>query len=340
MVPLPSLPVGGVYAGGLVVLALGHLVEGRTLAKARRVMFVALLVGAGIVTLGSARSPQIDVFEMQWRGAQLLLAGENPYTVLRVLDTDPAAAHRLVPFTYPPLQLLLVTLSVAITGDPRPVTLLALIAATLLLLLDSDTDVPDDAPAWAVAGTPSVLLMVEAGFVDVVPLGLFVAGVVLVRRGHLSSGAVLFGLCASAKQPMVVLLPLLPLIPSFTREHVVTALCVALLPWLPFFAWDPSGLFESTVRYNLTHAPRADALTLSNLVGWQIPSSLGFVLGAMVAWGAYRSLPRSLGAFVATVALVLALVFLCAWQAFANYWFLCAGLAATAAWCEARGRPA
>lgn len=104
---------------------------------------VATLATAAVFAylLRHASSPRIDVFLLQQRGAQLLLAGQNPYSALYQNPYDPVETtaffghytSTLDHYPYPPLSLLLTTLCYALFGDVRWLFLLCHLAVAAVL---------------------------------------------------------------------------------------------------------------------------------------------------------------------------------------------------------------
>jgi hypothetical protein len=225
----------------------------------------------------------------------------------------------------------------------------ALVAAALALLLATPAGGPGaaaDAPALSLMAGSSVFFVLEQSWVDSTGLGLLAAGTVLVQRRRCMAGALVLGLAAATKQPLVVALPLLGLLPGLSRRHLAGAAAAAATPWLLFAVADLRALFASTVAYLAALPPRPDALTLrvflADRLGLDAPAGVGVALAACFAVAAYRMRPpvkattatASCALFAATLACVLTSLFLFGKMAFANYYFLVAGLFALAAACS------
>jgi hypothetical protein len=155
------------------------------------------------------------------------------------------------------------------------------------------------------------------------------------RGGRCTAAAILFGLAFAAKQPMVWLIPLLALLPGFTRRHWMVALGTLTASVLPFILWDWQALYDANVRFLVQQPPRPEALTLLNWFylqsGLLPPTAIGPIMAATAAAVAVWRMPRSVTSLTLTATVVLALLFAFSKIAYANYYFLVAGLAALTA---------
>ena len=336
--PVPSvalLPVG-VFALTLTYLARTH----RPLVNHLRFgVLVFLTAATGAQVIAASPQPRIDVFAFQTRGADELLSGYNPYATVSVMDSNPDLEEELsVPYTYPPVQLLATTLARLVGGDVRWAMLVALLLAGVAARQAARRRAPDapdfvhDAPALILFGGPIIALVIEQSWVDLVPLGLLSAALwaLTVERGWLA--AVVFGLALAAKQPLVLLFPLLWFLPGFGWRKVLVAAGTAMATVVPFVIWDAGAFFHGTVAYFVAAPPRGDALTLSNMIrfrfGWAPGELLGLSAALLVGAVARSRLRRSSATFVLLGSLALMLVFLTGRLAFTNYYFLLSGMTA------------
>ncbi|HSN29888.1 MAG TPA: glycosyltransferase 87 family protein [Kofleriaceae bacterium] len=324
-VPLATLVIAATYA----------LPAKRPLAIARFGALIALGTWLAISIVSTSPHPDIDVFDMQTRGADDLLAGYDPYTTVSVTDTNDRSLA--VPYTYPPVQLIITTLARATTGDVRFAMAVMLLLAALgarMALRDRD-DLLRDGVALLVIGGPVTAFVLDQALVDVVPLGLMGAAVWAWSSEKRTFAAVLFGLTFAAKQPLVLGFPLLLLLPGFGKKQLAIALGVAAAITLPFLAWDPSGFLRGTVRYFIDLAPRSDALTVTNLIERRFGHSPGQLLGAasalLVCTLLWRRVERGLAAMLSLLTIALLCMFATGKIAFCNYYFLLSGLAAMVA---------
>lgn len=299
---------------------------------------VCVLVGGWIVVHVSPQ-PAIDVWHLQQDGARLLSIGENPYPVVAVEDTGskPAGA---VPYAYPPLQLYATLPAFLLGGDVRYTMVLAVVVAGcairgIALRARRMPALAQDAPALALWLSPKLFLILEQAWVDVVGLALVCCAVWAYRGGRRTAAAILFGLAFAAKQPMVWLIPLLALLPGSTRRRWMLALGTMAASVLPFILWDWQALYDANVRFLVQQPPRPEALTLLNWfylqTGLLPPTAIGPFLAAAAAAVAVWRMPRSVTSFALAATVVLAVLFAFSKIAYANYYFLVAGLAALTA---------
>jgi len=319
-----------------LVLAATYLVPVRTqLATARFVVLCLLVVWLAIDIFSSSPHPHIDVFDMQTQGADVLMHGRDPYATVIVADSNDGSLE--VPYTYPPVQLVVTTLARAATGDVRFAMVLMLILAAVgarMALRDGDPLLRDSVALIVLAG-PITAFVLDQAWVDIVPLGFAGAAAWAWSSGKRTAAAVLFGLAFASKQPLVIGFPLLLLLPGFGRKQLAVALGVAVAITLPFFAWGPGDFLRGTVEYFVRLAPRSDALTVSNLVKLRFGHAPGELLGAasalLICAAVWKRVERSLATLFVLLTVALLCFFATGKIAFMNYYYLLAGLAAIAA---------
>lgn len=305
------------------------------IAGARFVVLCVLVVWLANDIFSSSPHPQIDVFDMQTQGADDLLAGRDPYASVSVSDSNDRSL--VVPYTYPPVQLLVTTAARAVTGDVRFAMVLMLIVAALgarMALRDGDPLLRDCFALLMFAG-PTTAFVLDQAWVDLVPLGFAGAATWAWSSGKRTAAALLFGLTFAAKQPLVIGFPMLTLLPGFGRKHFASAFGAAAAVTLPFFAWNPGAFLRGTVHYFVDLAPRSDALTVSNLVNTRFGYAPGELLGAscalLICAVVWKHVERSLSTMLVLLTVCLLCFFATGKIAFMNYYFLLAGLAAIAA---------
>ena len=316
--------------------------SGPVLAAVRFAAIVALGAVLGAQVIHASPDPPIDVFALQRDGADALLAGRNPYASVAVTDTNPWLAQpRTVPYTYPPVQLAMTTLARAVAGDVRWAMVAALIVAAIAARQAARRIAPEapplqhDAPALVVLGGPLTAFVIEQAWVDPVSLGLLALGLWAVAARRAGLAAIVLGVACASKQPLALLVPLLALVPGFTRRHVAIALAAGGATVLPFVIWDPAAFWRGAVHYFVALPVRSDALTLSNLIrrrfGWAPGELAGLAAGGVAVAALWRRLPRADASFALLAGLVLCSLFLFGRLAFANYYFFLSGLVALGA---------
>ena len=309
---------------------------------------LALHLALGIWTVRSRPEPQIDVFAFQQEASRALGAGENPYRVAMPNIYDAEEAARLYApgwtdggrlrfgFPYPPLSLLL-AFPGYLLGDHR---LAQAVAATLagaaIAFLARGRMGPLAAALFLF--TPRGFYVLEMGWTEpfaVLLFALFLQAAVRAPRGR----PWLLGALLSAKQYLVVLAPLLPLLAPWglparrLPRLALQALGVAATIALPFVLWDPRAFYTSVVAVHLAQPYRPDSLTYLALLPDEAARALSFLpllaaCGAIVL--ALRRGPRTPSGFAAAAGLTLLAFFSCSKQAHANYYYLAIGVLAAA----------
>jgi hypothetical protein len=320
-----SLALGAVLLAGVVVPR----------ASIRAALAAALTISAlqGVAVIVRSPSPKIDVFVIEREGARALLAGKNPYSASYKNPYDPDETRAffgderttLDAYPYPPLSLYATTASQALGGDPRWVLLAAQLAAALIL--------------WLIAlrtGHPPWLALGVAGLWLLHPRGLFVleqawsesllaCALVCLTYALVCENAVAIALALGAslalKQYAVLLVPLVrarirPILAAFVLAAAVT---------LPLLWRDPRAFLDDVILFQLRQPFRMDALSFPALVawatGWHSPAFLAPVAAAGVIAATWRK-----SRFALASALTLCALFLCAKQAFCNYYWLASAL--------------
>ncbi len=345
---LPWIRIASLASLASYVPFLGARVESSAIRTVRFAGFAVLLLALGVLAIATDPAPPIDVWAIQTRGVDLLLAGKNPYVWAAVPDTDPENDFT-VPYVYPPTALYAGVLGKLLGGDVRYAMLLAVFASGFALRAvargisrsRAGADFPsilEDAPALFFWQSPIVLFVIELAWIDPiqvflvsVALALHVAGAAETR----TLAAVVLGVAISSKQSMFWLFPLGGIVLGFDRRRWLWSALAALVPVVPFFVWDPRALFDACFRFLSALPPRRDALTFTNAL-WQwlgvsLPSAAAFVLAAIAVGHACLRRSRSPAGFAEAAVLAYFAFFLFNRWAFANYWFLVGGLCSLAA---------
>jgi hypothetical protein len=310
--------------------------------------FALIVLVSGLGVLRASPAPDIDVWTIQTRGAEALLAGENPYATVTVPDTDPEATFT-VPYVYPPTALYAGVLGLLTVGDVRGAPILWILITGLALRAicggRGNAAAPAlvrDAPALLVWQTPLLYLVIERAWLDPLQLALISVGVwAFVARGPMLA-AVVLGFAASSKQSMFWLVPLAALVLGLRPRHWGAMAAAGALPVLPFLIWDFRALKYANFDFMTSLSPRSDALAVAVFVqrnfGVSFPHQVSFLLTLVVVGVACLKV-RGAAAFGTALTLGYLVFFLFNRWAFANYYFLVGGLAALAAAASAR-RPA
>jgi hypothetical protein len=332
---------------------------------ARFALLGACLLFAGIDVIRASPEPGIDVWTIQQRGAEVLLAGQNPYVAATVPDTDPETDFT-VPYVYPPLAVLVGALGRAGGGDVRFAHLgMLLVSGWALRRIargrarttpggenEALPSLLEDAPALFLWQWPPVFMILDRAWIDPLQVMLVTLVVAAWLAGRRTAAAIALGLLASSKQSMFWILPLALLLfpPRAEWRRWVLAGVAAIAPLVPFVVWDLPRMRFALFDFMSALPPRTDGLCFTSFVrrafGLGFPTQLGFVFAALVvaatlvrapAEGGPASPARAghfaLGALVA----YFVFFFFNRW-AFANYYFLLAGFAALTAATAIRAR--
>jgi hypothetical protein len=337
---------GALIAGAALVVSYATMFRGEDPTWVRHARFgliAAAILLMGIDTIAASPAPEIDVWTVQQRGAEVLSTGGNPFEEVRLHDTGPRTADD-VPYVYPPLHLIVSSVAWNLLGDVRYAMVLAVVlagfAARALARKTGGDRLPavlQDAPALLIWFTPCLPFILEQAWIDPIPIALFSALTLCAERKWL--GAVLAGLVIGTKQTMVLVVFPLALAFGFgIAQWAVVAVFIAL-PIAPWAMWNFAAWKHSNFDFLNALPVRDDALTL---VTWAkkrlkltIPPVTGFLgAAATLAWATWSAWRRhrpalEQAALVAVVTMTSFFVFN-KW-AFANYYFTLLSLAALAA---------
>jgi hypothetical protein len=316
-----------------------RLPRGERMNMVRFGAFALLTLLACFETMRLVPHPPIDVWEVQMKGAEALVAGANPFEVVAVRDTAPGVVRDNVPYVYPPLQILL-TIPSALIGDVRLTMIAGALIAGFALRTIAKTALPNasalviDAPALMVWLAPKFFLIIEQSWIDPVQLALITVTTALAFRGRMWTAAVLLGLTLASKQTMFwVVLVAIPHF-RFDVRQLALAAAVAAATVIPFAAWNFPALRYANFGFVNGLPERPEALSFiqwsRRVLGVVLPHRIGFVLAFVAAAVPYvrRGPIERFG--VALLVTYFAFFTFNRW-AFANYYFTIGGLAAMAA---------
>lgn len=296
---------------------------------------VVTVAAIGFVFIASPPEPTIDVQLINRAGADALASGENPYVVATAPDTNPYAEEgsEFTGYVYPPMALVLFSLSDWFLGDPRWVSAIAIVLFVILLARPWAYRSRAASAALLVlalmyAVQPGLGLILRYSWTEPIALPFLLAGAMMWQRKPWLS-AVMFGLGFATKQYFVLVFPLLLFWNDddrWKRAGIVTAVAAATV--LPFAALDPVAYWNATIAPSFATAPRPDSTNLVGL-GIEFPDWVALAVPLLVALWLGRRGGKG-ASFLAAVAAVMATSFMLGFQAFANYWFLIVALAPSA----------
>ena len=291
-----------VAAPGYGIGALAAWVMSRRAAgiRARAILAVAVFAAVAVVpTLAQAgaRSEtatadvKSDVLVVE-QAAATLLEGRNPYALVHddgPLARWPAWAQNHFPY-------LAATIAAGVPralAGPEPWTDARLLSLALALAVAVPSILWSGASAeWRlraflvlfvlVTGAP---LVVTSGK-EVVILGLLIASLVALRRGHPSVSGFTVGSAAAMHQLAWVVLPFFAFLPprSGGRRVIAIGAGIAIAAVVPFLAWDADAFVEDAVLFPLGFGQPADAspFTPGGLLATVLPDSRWPMIVAIV----------------------------------------------------------
>ena len=357
LAPLRALEVISIVLLFTYLPFLGKTSDSQIVRNARFAAFSAIVLATGIAIIHISPAPIIDVWDLQMHGAKALLRGENPYVTVAVPDTTPDPhPFPLVPYVYAPGTLYAGAIGLLMGGDVRYAMLIAVIAtgAALRVVAHQRSDgagsglpsLVEDAPALFVWLMPLLAFIIELSWIDPVQLMLIcLAGTAAVRK-RLAVSAAVIGLAVVSKQSMFWLVPLAAFALGFRQREWLVMLATVALGFAPFAIGNFHALKHNTVDFLLALNPRDDALCVAvwykSTFGATFPTAISTLTAAAVVVATIlraraidpldpRAPTQRAALFGCAVALTYFTFFFFAKWAFANYYFLVAGLAALAA---------
>jgi hypothetical protein len=298
---------------------------------------LVLFAAVNVLAVLYAPPPNVDVWSFQQTAAELLLAGENPYSHLypNIYDNEDNYGERLLvdgkirSFPYPPLSLAFVAPG-RFLGDVRWSFLAAMLLGPVLLMYAARKQ---GLPKGSRAELLAIAFLAN-------PLNPFIARQSWTEPLLALSATLLIGACAtrsrwtwlaaacvlaSKQYGFLVLVPFW--IAGYLRTlHVVLAALAAALTFVPFLIWDMEGVVWGSLWFHVYNAFRPDALSvpalLNEAMGWTLPSWIGFAAAGLVALVSVLGPGKSLSRSTLSAAAVLLAFFLFGKNAFCNYYWL------------------
>ncbi len=220
--------------------------------------------------------PYVDVWYQLNRAAELLIAGESPYSTLFPDFYRGTAWYGFdVPgFSYPPAVLLTSVAAHASGVDVRFVLSGMTIAAALLVArIASRAGWPNGTASLLAVSyifTPRFGHVIVNGYSEPICGFLLALSVFLFQRGHMRLGFLIGGLFATSKQYLLVVLPMFALNTASLAQLVALGLGAVGL-YLPWVFHEPGELWRAVFQVHIDRPARKDALTLS---AWRINHNL------------------------------------------------------------------
>jgi hypothetical protein len=361
---LRALQVASLLLLGTYLPFLGARIEPRVMRRARFFAFGALAFASGVIVIRLSPAPIIDVWDLQMRAAKALLRGENPYVTVTAPLTCPQweeAGFTQNPYCYLPGALYVGVIGLLTGNDVRYAMLFAIMAAGAALgaiprspgsclgQANSSAGEPrvslvEDAPALFLWLMPSLFFILEMAWLDPVSLACVCIAVAAYLGGRPLLCAAAIGCALASKQPMFWLVPLAAFAFRLRPRDWIVAAGVCAVLVLPFAFANFGALKYATFDFQKMLPPRDDALGAAvwckRVLYKTLPVSVAFSLAAAVV-GAAALRARAIGPpgdvvqrgrlFAQAAALTYFTFFFFSARAFANFYFLVAGLASLAA---------
>jgi uncharacterized membrane protein len=307
---------------------------------------IATLIAARVSVLFISPHPVIDVWTSSVKAVNYFLSGANPYA--GQYDDIYGGRYAYFPsFPYLPAFLLWASGWAAVFGGGHDVRISLVIAEALtvvpVVLLYRRLQVArplavTTALAWL--AMPASLFIVEQSWIDPLMIFFFAVTFWALEDERPVAAGIGLALACGVKQYAPLAAVLIAIYawrklgrPRAVRAGIAFGVVTAAL-FLPFLAWDPQAFIRSVVSAWSDQAPRPDSLSLpamvielENLVTLEAMRSsyAPFVLATPIVWAgtAWWLWRRPTLRFVhlsLAITACYALIFLCAKQAFANYW--------------------
>lgn len=290
----------------------------------RPAWFVVLSLAAatGIVTIVLINDPNIDVWVILQQSGSGLLHGKDMYRQHWVGSTGlqnvypylPASTLLLAPFRW-------------LLGDVRYGLLIASLGGAWLLQRFGAARIA--ALPALIFVVPGWVYLVNRSWTEPLLVVLLAAAILAIRSGRTTLAVVALALALASKQPVVLLLPLFALWPSFGVRRAAGSAGLAILVVAPWIIAGPSAFWHDAVHANLSLGAETKALNLQALllrhnvtVGFWFLAVFVVAAYAVVLWRA----PRTPSGLALGCAVVMWAFDLANSQTFFNHYILPIGL--------------
>ena len=321
-----------------IIISVVVFVGGRTASRLFHwsivVITLAVTLIVGLNHLSAVEHLGLDVYFLHVAAADAIADGLNPYTdAVEVPDGAPTAVESdvITGYVYPPVTAISYAIGHWVFSDPRFTSLIAWMAFLALIGITGIRGRTRRGLLVMVlmASIPGWPLVLRAAWTE--PLGLALLGAAFSLWNAATKSGLLVGLALASKQYFAVTAPLLllhrdkgSLVRSvLTGIVIVATIGVAII-------WGPSAFWTAAVEFHTSTPARPDSVNLVGLgalfnLSWDPPTILPLTVGLLVAVvTGLRSHTRR--RFMLALGLTLSSSFLVSSQAFANYWFLVAGV--------------
>ena len=335
-------PPGWLFlASGLVWLALGFgWLRLRSVTAARRTIYIVCLVITGVIGaihIASAAGVGFDVLFFHEAAADAIADGVSPYSdAVQVPNGSPDSDEFIVGYPYPPISALAYSTSDWAFGDPRWTSLVGWLIVLGVLGARSLQTKGDDLSLGIMlvsASIPAWPLVLTTGWTESVSMALLALAAATWARPAVSGA--LSGFFLGSKQYLAVAAPLFVAnrLPDRWKRAVWAGIGV-VVSFVPVLFWGVPEFIDAAIRFHLEAPARPDGSSIVGLlavfdVDWAPPTWILVVAVIAIVLAVWRFVTGA-SSWLAAIGVTLTVALFLSGQAFTNYWFLVAGVAALA----------
>lgn len=322
-----------------LALGLGWLLLRSAVSARRSIYFLCLAITAalGAVHVVSAAGVGFDVLFFHEAAADALADGVSPYSdAVQVPNGAPDSDEFIVGYPYPPISALAYSASDWAFGDPRWTSLIGWLIVLGVLGARSWRADGGDQPLGTMliaASIPAWPLVLTTGWTESVSVALLALTVLTWARPGVSGA--MSGFFLGSKQYLVAAAPLLVANKLPDRwKRAVWAVLAAVVSFVPVLIWGVPDFIDAAIRFHLETPARPDGSSIVGVlavfgVDWAPPTWIMVVAVGGIVLALWRLIADA-SSWLAAIGVTLAVALFLSGQAFTNYWFLIAGVAALA----------
>ncbi|MHA2098478.1 MAG: hypothetical protein ACW99A_07310 [Candidatus Kariarchaeaceae archaeon] len=251
----------------LIVLIFSYALEDKELGrfgKIRFILILGVLFRIKFYTILSFPNPIIDVWDALTLGPANLLEGKNPYTQ----SYPPNTFHSGETFFYPPGLLLFFTPIRIIDQDARYMLLIIEFMIALLIYIKAGKNTNGELLSLTLLVLPFSYFFLHYGWTE--PILVFVLAILIFwgdKPDALKWRPFVFGILATLKQPMWLLMPFYAVYLLLRRKQGIKEGMLSLVPFLiimlPFYLMSPEDLIQDIWRFHTVQV-RYESLTINS----------------------------------------------------------------------------
>lgn len=221
----------------------------------------------GLFMLLSSPQPVVDVFIILKEGAEGLLRGKNPYSMvfthIKNYPFYPKGIDNY--YCYFPLTIVLTIPSIIISNDPRVSLLLAQLVVSFFLY----KKLSQPYLSLIFLFNPLSLLILEMSWIEPLVILLLFLFLYFISKKKFFISSVFLGFLLATKQYTILLIPLLWELLAKKKQkasYLLTVLVIVGIITVPFILWSFKDFFHDTVSFLFYDPFRSDGLTFTAFV--------------------------------------------------------------------------